>query len=452
MEGKNRLTFHGGYRSVNGKPFNSKHNRRENFKKPKSDENNRYWNYVGIGTSEVASFSESEKAFYKYAFGDFVKHKNEKNKKRGDYDRMTSNAEYREKHPPEEVLLYLGTNDVNPRVLVDVFEEFRQFVNDELNDSEKGCGIEILNAALHLDEKTPHIHFRQVYYYTDKNGDFQVSQNKALEGLGFKRPDPTHKSTPHNNVKMTFTAFCREKLFEIARSYGVNLETEPLPEGETGLSIREYKEREQSREAWKREQRELCAEAESVKQGIQAEREELRVETEKAERELAEHEQAIENAYDELEKAVEKSNAEIKRNEDIMRDQRQEIDSMREYNAFRRANADERAKQDAQKARDERKNLAREICEKVECAVSGEKIVSRGNPQKAAEEENAREAVQNAAETSEAALRYPDTPKPQNPLERARGASAYADLKKANAELNAELITAEEAAALLLAP
>lgn len=278
---ENRLTFHNGYRNKNGKAYNTKHNQREGFKKSKSADKNEYWDYQTWGTG---SFSESEKTFYKYSFGDHIKMHNEKCRKRGQYARCTTIEEYREKHPPEETLLYLGTENVDVEALKATFEDFRMWIKEKCNTTT--CGIELLNAALHMDETTPHIQFRKVYWYTDKDGNAQVSQTKALAGLGYERPDTTKKEGHYNNAKMTFDSVCREKLFEFANSHGVELTTEPLPKNEVGLSIDEYRAREQARKTWKQEQKALCAETESVKQTIQAERDALCAEKENAKQEL----------------------------------------------------------------------------------------------------------------------------------------------------------------------
>ena len=288
-----RLTFHSGYRDKNGKAYNVKHNQRESFSKPKKAENV-YWDYgKKLGGT---TFSENEKLFYEKFFGKHVKRHNAKCKERRQYSRMQTMAQYKEKHPPEETILYIGTENVNPETLGAIFNDFRKFLMTECNDAKKKCGVMPLNAAMHLDETTPHIHFRQVYYYCDKDGCLQISQNKALEGLGISRPDPTGKSGKFNNAKMTFTALCREKLFEIARSYGVELETEPRPKDQSGLSIDEFRAREQARETWAKEQEQaqadlartreqvgdlkerdhylrLCAEKQNVRESAQNERE-----------------------------------------------------------------------------------------------------------------------------------------------------------------------------------
>lgn len=250
-----RLTFHGGYRNARGKAFNGKHNQREDFQKSTAGDKNVYMDFAEK-VCHGATFSENEKLFYEKMFEPHVKRHNDKAKKNRQYDRLTTVAAYREKHPPEEVLLYIGTENVNPADLMAVFDDFREWYKASCYDKKKGCGVLLLNAAMHLDETTPHIHFRQMYVYHDKDGDFQISQNKALDGLGFQRPDMSKPVGRFNNSKITFTAVCREKLFEIAKNHGVELISEPLPKNEVGLSLKEYVEREQAREQARQEQAE----------------------------------------------------------------------------------------------------------------------------------------------------------------------------------------------------
>lgn len=384
---EDRLTYHNGYRDKNGKPYNTKHDWREGFEKPKNADENEYWDYQQWGTERP---SESEKTFYKYGFSDFVKAHNEKCKKRRQYARCTTIEEYREKHPPEETLLYLGTKNVDVEALKATFEDFRMWIKEKCNTST--CGIELLNAALHMDEATPHIHFRKVYWYTDKDGNAQVSQTKALAGLGYERPDTTKKEGRYNNAKMTFDSVCREKLFEFAKSHGVELTTEPLPKNEVGLSIDEYRAREQARETWKQEQQALRAETESAKQELEE------VQTTKA-REV------------------------------------QELGGLKAYNAFRKSERDEKARQNAEReAREERERQEKIAADREQLRQEMQERI---------------QATYNAPETPDSVEMIPDTPKAQTPLKNDRRSSeAYANLKKASSEL----ITTEEAVALLQLP
>lgn len=381
-----RLTFHKGYRHKDGTPYNPKHNDRNGFSKPKSAENNVYENYAAL-TWGGETFYDSEMACYKECFGQHIKRYNAQRKKERRPEECIDIKQYYKKHPPEETLFYLGNKDNNAgaEVLLEAIAECRDWLNSTCVDNDKGCGVELLNKALHTDEDgTVHIQLRQMYYYTDKYGNFQISQNKALAGLGFERPDMTREISRKNNAKVTFIAVCRDKMIEIAKSHGVELIEEPLPKEKVGKTLDEYIAREK-----------LCAETESAKQAIQAERAELCAETEKAE-------QDIENAYDELEKAVEKTKVEIRQNEEIIRDQREEIGNQKEYIAFKRAKADEKAKQEAEKVREERKELAREFHEEWQ---TNDEIIDMSDYAEDEEEEqetqNVQDNVQNDPETPE---------------------------------------------------
>ncbi len=41
--------------------------------------------------------------------------------------------QYREKHPPEETLLYIGTKNVDVAALKAVFEDFREWLKEKCN-------------------------------------------------------------------------------------------------------------------------------------------------------------------------------------------------------------------------------------------------------------------------------------------------------------------------------
>lgn len=227
-----RLTFHKGYRHKDGTPYSPKHDDRNGFEKEKSAENNVYENYAAL-TWGGETFYDSEIAGYKSCFGAHIKRYNAQRKKERHPEECMDIKQYYKKHPPEETLMYLGNkdNNVGSEVLLEVFHIYREWLNSTCVDNDKGCGVELLNSALHMDEATPHIQFRQMYYYTDKYGNFEISQNKALEGLGYGKGI---------NAKKDFTAASREKLIEIARSRGVELITEPLPKEEVGRTREEY--------------------------------------------------------------------------------------------------------------------------------------------------------------------------------------------------------------------
>lgn len=94
--------------------------------------------------------------------------------------------------------------------------------------------------ALHLDESTPHIHERHVFDCENQYGELFPQQEKALEKLGFDLPNPEKPAGRNNNRKMVFDSACRALLFDIAKSYGLQLEEEPEYGGRKYLEKQDY--------------------------------------------------------------------------------------------------------------------------------------------------------------------------------------------------------------------
>lgn len=361
-----RLTFHKGYRNAKGRPYNVKHNDRDGFEKPKSAENNVYRNYAAL-TWGGETFLDGEMACYEACFRPHIKAQNDKNKKARHPERNVSLKQYYEKHPPEETLMYLGNkdNNVGSEVLLEVFHEYRDWLNSTCVDNEKGCGVELLNAALHMDEATPHMHFRQMYYYTDKYGDFEISQNKALEGLGYGKGV---------KAKKDFTAVSREKMKEIARSHGVELIEKPLPEDEVGRTLEEYIVHEQMKaeqaameQDFQKREEAICAETENAKQVIQAERAAMEQDFQLREEDLERRERSL---------AVDEKDRE-------------------DYYAFVEDKREREAAEAAERRREQ---------------------MSHGKEESHARYAAILERVQKAPETPETVSEYPNTPETQTPL------------------------------------
>ncbi|MBQ6945893.1 MAG: hypothetical protein IJN43_16460 [Ruminococcus sp.] len=69
----------------------------------------------------------------------------------------------------------------------------------------------------------------------------------GVEALFYDDKDNRKNRTRYNNAKIAYTRDCREKLIEIAKSYGFDIEEEPLAASETGLELLELKVREEQR-------------------------------------------------------------------------------------------------------------------------------------------------------------------------------------------------------------
>ena len=102
-----------------------------------------------------------------------------------------------------------------------------------------GSHLKVLDWALHMDEETPHIHERHVFFADDGYGMDFPKQDKALEALGFERPDPEKKQSKINNRKMVFDAEIRELFIELAEKHGITIERIPL-EGKTHLEKNDF--------------------------------------------------------------------------------------------------------------------------------------------------------------------------------------------------------------------
>ena len=232
-----RVTQHNGRLGKDG-AYLAKHNDRK-FESQNADYidksksvNNVYWSlYEGM------SFEDCEKKYYDDRFGTALALQNAKYKKRRQHCYVRTMDEYRTspKTCPEEQLIYIGNKDNN------VGASMLQKIAEEQIEWERKTypNVIILNYALHVDEQgAPHIHKRQVWEATDKNGNMVVSQTKALKQMGI---GADKKGTRYDNAKQVYTAECREHFEGLCRQYGIELETERLEVGKTGLEMNDYK-------------------------------------------------------------------------------------------------------------------------------------------------------------------------------------------------------------------
>lgn len=313
-----KLTRHNGRAGKNG-TYNPKHNDRrfdiansEHIDQERSKQNV-YWDcYQGFRTAAdqeetdqiIYSFEQIEKAFYSERYDDFCEGQHERNRKTGHTarDRTTSDLWADKRTCPEETVIQIGTKDLSapPEVLIQVsvefFEEFeRRF----------GEHIHILDWALHMDEATPHIQERHVFDCENQYGEIAPQQEKALEALGFERPDPDQPKSRLNSRKITFDAVCRTMLFDICERHGLHLDREPEYGGRAYLEKQDY---------ILMKQKEKLAEQE---QQIESKESELKALTIRIEDTEAFVEEAADTAYEQAVDVVTKTVQEEIRNEDF---------------------------------------------------------------------------------------------------------------------------------------
>lgn len=245
-----KLTRHNGRYGKNG-VYNTRHNDRD-FKIENSEHidgertsKNVYWDtFQGYrfhdSKEEVEmKFLEVEERFYQIRYFDYSMAQNERNEKARHPERNKTPLDIlkNKKTCPEETIYQLGKMDesIDPEnlaiICAEFFEEF---------EKKYGEHIHILDWALHVDEKTPHIHERHVFDAVNQYGEICPQQDEALKQLGFELPYPNKKQGKHNNRKMTFDKVCRERFMEICHEHGIYPDEEPVYGGKEHQEKQEY--------------------------------------------------------------------------------------------------------------------------------------------------------------------------------------------------------------------
>ena len=244
-----RATIHNGRTSHLG-AFTPKHNDR-NFDinhaehiDPERVKNNRYWNWTG----KEITFEAAEQAFYEKHIRKHLDAQNARYRAQRHAERAKTMDEYRRSPQtcPEEVILQIGKlGDTIPADMM------ARIIQEQINWEQKQFpGLKVLDVALHMDEQgTPHIHERRAWVYTDKSGNFAISQNKALEQMGVELPNPNKPRNRFNNRKVTFSRMCREHLLQICREHGLEIEEIPQEKSRSGRTLEDYKANEAEKRA-----------------------------------------------------------------------------------------------------------------------------------------------------------------------------------------------------------
>lgn len=282
-----RATIHNG-RTSNLGAFTPKHNDR-NFNinhaehiNPERVRLNRYWNWTG---NPETTFEAAEIAFYEKHISAHLEAQNARYRAQRHAERAKTMDEYR-KSPqtcPEEVILQIGKmGDTIPADMM------ARIIQEQINWEQKTFpGVKVLNVALHMDEQgAPHIHERRAWVYTDKDGNFAISQNKALEQMGVELPNPNKPRSRFNNRKMSFSRMCREHLLQICREHGLEIEEIPQEKSRSGRTLADYQAGEAEKRAADAERRRQFSEraAESAEKQAESARDTARSYEEHAER------------------------------------------------------------------------------------------------------------------------------------------------------------------------
>lgn len=293
-----RATIHNGRTSHLG-AFTPKHNDR-NFDinnaehiDPERVKNNRYWNWTG----KEITFEAAEQAFYEKHIRKHLDAQNARYRAQRHAERAKTMDEYRRSPQtcPEEVILQIGKRgDTIPADMM------ARIIQEQINwEQQQFPGVKVLDVALHMDEQgAPHIHERRAWVYTDKNGNFAISQNRSLEQMGVELPNPNKPRSRFNNRKMTFSRMCREHLLQICREHGLEIEEIPQEKSLSGRTLDDYKAGEAEKRAAEAERRRQFSEraAESAEKQAESAKDTARSYEEHAEQVARQ----INNEYGEL--------------------------------------------------------------------------------------------------------------------------------------------------------
>jgi len=184
------------------------------------------------------SIDEHEHTIYQELFGESLSAQHRRNEAARHPERNKSIDDLLDSKNtcPEETIFQIGSVDdgfPDSSILMEIFEDYQREVIARF-----GHNIHFLDAVLHLDEAVPHIHVRKVWAYDGKDG-LDISQNKALEEMGFERPEPDKAPNKWNNAKITFSEWERDIKLKLCQKYELDIELVPKVPGKTSMTKEE---------------------------------------------------------------------------------------------------------------------------------------------------------------------------------------------------------------------
>lgn len=244
---KMRTTSHSGrFNRQTGEVFPAGHNDR-NFDLDNAEHINAdltQFNKYYTCYPEDLSFQEVERKYYAENFKEALEVQNERNRANRHPERCKGIDDLLKSRRtcPEEVIYQIGTQKqtVKPELLDEICRKQLKWEQEQFPQAK------ILDAALHVNEATPHMHVRKVWEAEGKDGKI-VSQSKALEQMGVERPDISKPKSRYNNAKMTYTHACREHFQQLCKEYDLEIETEPQEASKSGLALKEYQRRQEEK-------------------------------------------------------------------------------------------------------------------------------------------------------------------------------------------------------------
>lgn len=197
--------------------------------------------------SRYKDLSLSEKyelLFYEKAFGKTITNQHERNASRRQQclDKNAIDMLISKRTQPEETIFQIGDlkncpNAVTSNELWDIYQEYQKKHNERF-----GKHIKVIDATLHIDESSYHIHERKVYIGLNSHNEAYPSKDSAFTLLGIERPDMCKAKSRFNNRKQTYSVECRKIWIDVCQEHGIDIETVPKEYADKkGLTTIEYK-------------------------------------------------------------------------------------------------------------------------------------------------------------------------------------------------------------------
>lgn len=173
-----------------------------------------------------------EQAYYEHRFGNAIDAQRERHIKARQKKRLegcTIERYYNSvKTGPDSTILQIDKEGqyTNRRNFTRAVSEFKEAIEIETEEAR----IKVLSISVHGSEKSLHVHLTKSFEVKDSYGNWVQDQEKCLEKLGYKLPDPAKKRGKHNNRKMTWTDEKRQVWYDIIESIDPEIKIDRTPD------------------------------------------------------------------------------------------------------------------------------------------------------------------------------------------------------------------------------
>lgn len=243
-----RASYHNGRVTASGLAYDVNHNDR-NFTSdnprhdPKKSINNQYMVLDDNGGLRNLRQGENlhnfELEYYSKHFKQHIDAQNERYLSARHADKTKTIEDYytSSRTCPEESILQIGGKNNN----IDYLDFVCAVDFYVRNHNAQHPNSPIIDVSIHADESSPHAHIRRVYLANDKYGYEQVTQHGSLEAEGYTLPKPDEPRGRYNNLKIPYSADCRNHWIDTCLAFGFSVEKEAAGASRKHIDTAQYK-------------------------------------------------------------------------------------------------------------------------------------------------------------------------------------------------------------------